>query len=457
MGASGIGKAAAIFAGLLIVLPALAQEAAEISNAVQAADGGRPGTASDLRVQIPSGEIALWEDQRIPIWISVGEPGAADVAVVAASLTEEGSHLTSARGWELCQPLDADVCAKQIALSAHATHALALRAVEPHYKVGRYTGWIEIGHGAQEPVSLELRYARTGFWPRARGIVLILLGAGFAYGIIEVANNRRNRAEMLRPLVAIEERRVALEKRLRALKDVFPWIEPIHTRRFLERLETRLKPSVLSDAGFLPDHRSFDPRAARGDESVLKEYTAKIGAWLDVADLLMGAYAVIAEAGIDQGAKALKVSTLDAEMQPAASAGSGDLPPLDMAAVQAALAGALDDLAGTHIATDPSTRPLSGRLISLQGRSGGLLIVADTLPTRQALELEITRLSLLQVSAYLLLTTLVGFYFLILQNPGFGTGRDLFECLLWGVGLPAGTQLLNQTPTTLRTTLRLDT
>ena len=49
-------------------------------------------------------------------------------------------------------------------------------------------------------------------------------------------------------------------------------------------------------------------------------------------------------------------------------------------------------------------------------------------------------------------TVLAGTYILVLGDPGFGSLRDLLACLLWGLGLPAGTLLASTTTASIAST-----
>lgn len=72
----------------------------------------------------------------------------------------------------------------------------------------------------------------------------------------------------------------------------------------------------------------------------------------------------------------------------------------------------------------------------------------------EILRVDIARLGVLSWLFIFLATTGAGAYILVFSgaNAGFGTPLDYLLCLLWGLGLPAGAQLMNATTSTISST-----
>ncbi len=73
----------------------------------------------------------------------------------------------------------------------------------------------------------------------------------------------------------------------------------------------------------------------------------------------------------------------------------------------------------------------------------------------QVMRMRIARIGLFAWGFIGTVTALAGTYILILTNSGFGTPLDLLGCLLWGLGLPAGTMLASSTTGSIATTFNV--
>jgi hypothetical protein len=107
-----------------------------------------------------------------------------------------------------------------------------------------------------------------------------------------------------------------------------------------------------------------------------------------------------------------------------------DSPPPDRAASLAAIDTALDRLR-----------------VKFLNYTGGEEVPVEPKPTilsPEGLSVDINVLSLAVWAAFALVTTALGVYVLIYNNPGFGTLGDFLVCAFWGFGLPIGAQQLTQ-------------
>jgi hypothetical protein len=124
---------------------------------------------------------------------------------------------------------------------------------------------------------------------------------------------------------------------------------------------------------------------------------------------------------------------------------------------------ALDSLAATAQAPtmESVTKDVNDILTKMDSALSAILHVSATVPspkvearTPELLRIEIALLSITAWVFIAVATTAAGAYVLVFSGAatGFDTAVDYLVCLLWGIGLPAGTQLMQATTQSVAST-----
>jgi hypothetical protein len=263
------------------------------------------------------------------------------------------------------------------------------------------------------------------------GVLVILIAVVLSWLVFRLIQQRINRTRMLLPIARLQVQVRSLQARLDKTLEETRTSSP-RTQSALQKLSERLTVTDLDSRNLLPPRIPL-PKQNPFDSAPYEQFIKLIGDWITfVGDVIIGSgFERLARlaSGKPQDAVNTAAKELD-ELVPDTNT-IPDSPPPDRKASLAAISTALDRLpppflnVGTDkkVTVEPEPEP--------------------TLAT-DSLRVDINVLSLAVWAAFALVTTALGVYVLIYNNPGFGTLGDFLVCAFWGFGLPTGAQQLTQ-------------
>lgn len=295
----------------------------------------------------------------------------------------------------------------------------------------------------------------TSGWWKALGTAIIAIGVGIAYRFTSFMRNRLVRNELLTGAVELRQRIDALHSSLKKLKklDRAPAIE-----QRLKEENAALSDTVLEKNG-LPRRipRPFvppDTAAAAKLEAYLTPHRAAIDALelmineglVALREILLGKNRKYDEL-TDEEASAFSSAWHAIDVQ-ASGKQIPDRPSLE-SSVGAEVAGFRQVLNGTSESL-PTDHTMQLQTISFRQSFKVNEEVRSPEKLRSRITIDSSQSWLFTFS----ITTVAGTYLLVLDNAGFGTIRDLFGCLLWGVGVPTSTLFATTTASNVSSTVR---
>jgi hypothetical protein len=377
---------------------------------------------------------------RIPIAIVVGDKEATGVQVVQPAVVEQTRKLAwASQGVELCaaptgtcSPLD-----PKGHLEAGSSTKLWLNAPNaPH--AGHFVGPVSISSSLKpdgETINLDF-YVTTGV-QQLLGAGAILLGVVSAWSITGWSRTRFNRDQLLMPAALLRERLDGIAATLGQAPSALTGAAQ-RTSAQVAAQRTLIEDSALERNSYVPSGMP----AAFGVTSRVDDYKKLLQ-------------------GVDDWSVALR--TLVDGMQSAWRQLSAAPSQPEVQAVAAAIT-SLDGLAVGN--TAPALPTVQAQVVAAKtalqaalaalahappGGAPQLVGVPPASRSVDQLQVEIRRLSVFAWAATGVVTTLLGTYIVVLQNLGFGIGTDYLVCLFWGLGLPAGATLLQQSAQSVAT------
>jgi hypothetical protein len=275
---------------------------------------------------------------------------------------------------------------------------------------GKYEGLVNLS-AAEKPEGDPATVAVfvTSWWARTRGGALLVLGSLLAYILRVRAPGSIARQQTLLPASVLRERIAVLQARLDALlKGAPPGTEMRKGRRALADLAAGLETNALDGRNFLPP-KVPSPFRSAPDAAAYKQHLED-----SAAALSRWAIAVI------DGLEAALPFSADTRF--------------------AAVMLHVDDLPGAQ--PPPTVPELSTKVKQLVDSLKPAAVAAAAMAAAprtldsDSLVLQIEQTSAVLWSAGLLLTAIIGFFVLVLSNPGFGVPADYLYCLIWAFGLP---------------------
>ncbi|MCC2958312.1 hypothetical protein LK542_22105 [Massilia sp. IC2-477] len=383
----------------------------------------------------PAEERVVGSDWRVPLNIVArGAPTDIKLRLAPAEFVEATRpHILRDGQLALCSTIEVCAGVETIVKPPGQTLWLAVKQDE-HSLPGKYTGSVTlVSNDRPEGETIRLVLYVTSWKWQVLGGLCIAAGVGLAFVITNLLRQRISRLEMLGPVVDLLAMIDALRLRLKSVKIPYKFEKLL---KELDRVEAGLEEPVLRRKG-LP--------------SVLGNFFGNSTSSADTLAVYVAAQRAILERLliiVDEGLEPIE------EMRVAYLTGIESPPP---AAVQAVLDAwknadtfsaleilAADDLrialadivAKLDIALKQALEiPISESLFAFAHRT-----VRHLPRTRAHLNYLVFSTNLAGWVFLLLLTTLAGVYVLIIDEPAFGTPKDLLECLFWGLGLPAGMQ-----------------
>lgn len=389
--------------------------------------------AENLSVKaLPS--IAIESGAPLPISISVGSSAASGVKVGYVSLIEKQYKRPIApEGLRLCISASTPCTDLSLSLDANRSHDLWLWGVKGE---GVYEGTVSISSAekpAGEPPLLMTVYV-SSIAAKVLGVVLIASSVVVAFLFSIVFRNLLNRKQLLIPAASVSETLSLLkartarfpEKLSNLCSDTAKQIEAVQKSLEVRSLEGSGLPPVLPRFGSNPTVDAY------------KTYVALKSQLTQVLNIVVNEGLAAVEEFLSQSTGApvpdaaikTAVNTIEA-----AARYKSDTPPSEDA-IRQAITAALQDLRAAAA-------------------------IKSFFPSRKNVErpeqlrLEVAAINLASWAFVLFLTTTVGALALVLTGDGslgFGTLADYVKCVLWGLGLPAGSQLASATTATVATT-----
>jgi hypothetical protein len=385
----------------------------------------RAQVSFDWKVFPPPAELSVRPGNPIKIAVSIGEVPATQVRLLNASLIEDTTKLPLGNGFlRLCEQ-DQGACSGEPIASLHAKapHTLWLRTKDNDRIIGRYTGSFVLA-AAEKPGgdTFNVTIHGTGSEERFLGVVLIAVGVMAAWFVNAWVRGQLNRAQSLRPAVALRDRLTALKESLASLGP--PYATEVEAQ--ISEVSQKLLDAQLDASGYLPPRYPMpwatEPPNAAGYKTYLETRSAEVAALDILVEGLKAAHGVESAARPDLNEAVEQINHL-ARLT---------LPPTDLRSKVQEIV--LDLTRKTEAA------PANA---ALRGRAAPQVIRPETF---EELTVRVERLSNVAWGYMLALTVAVGSYALVLSNKAFGLPLDYLLCLFWGFGLPTGAQLLTATP-----------
>jgi hypothetical protein len=382
-------------------------------------------------VKTPS-SVAIEPGDAIPVGVSVGAVPATGVTLINPFLTEKDRKvLIAPNGLRLCRNSTGPCAAEKIDLPASFVTQLWLQGAEG---IGQYEGTVTLASAEKpEGEALTLTVYSTTTWHKVVGVLAILLGVVAAWLVTVFGRNLLNRAQLLLPAAVLRQRVGTLQPLPR--DPTGGGIQTIHGK--ITELMNRLMPAQLELVGlprWFPVSTSIQLSAE--DIEKYRKAVQEIANW--VVDL---------EAIVHEGLEVIF------------SKWTPDLP-ANTKEVFAKAVRNLDQLVAAP--TAPPIETVQQQIRAQTGAVNGALQVAlapgtgfggyGGIRTVEQLSVQIAQVSALMWLVVVIATTTVGALALVLNNS-FGSSSDYVKCVLWGLGLPIGSQALSATMTSVGTSL----
>lgn len=391
----------------------------------------------------PGAAITVTPDDRFPIVFVIGAQPANNVRVLSSSVAEQDDRTSIAKqGFLLCTaaqgaPTDPD-CKVSVNITGTGTYWLQAAGGLP--SAGHYTGSILVSSSVKpegESVALDV-YISTA-WQKFFGAVAVLVGVGLSWLLTEWLRTRHTRAELLVPAAFLREQLQRVADALDTVPKALPTSTFDHTTRRLRSLQDRLTETALERERFIPRSISSPFGAPALDAQGYKALIEAVQKWIDPLLGVVAAIRKAAEPLLTDGRKEV-LALVEAAVSQVDQLVIDDAPPTastlatKLTPIQATLESELRKL------SVPVPAPVAGA--SAAGASA------------QQIQLDLARSGALAWALTAVITTLIGWYVVVLSDLGFGTCRDYVMCVAWGLGLPIGAGLLQQTRQSVVTALK---
>ncbi|WP_162915126.1 hypothetical protein [Desertibaculum subflavum] len=375
-------------------------------------------------VPLPA-EFSQEAGKPIAIGVTVGPVPATNVSLSGTTLVEARTkHRLAGERLTLCRaPSGCD--GTPLTLEPNRSHRLWLLPTGDDALIGKFSGTITLT-AAEKPIggTASATIFATTSARRWLGVAVILLGVAVGWGLTGPLRSWMRRLQLLRPAAVLVDKLAALRPRL----DGSPG-ETAELRKALNGIEAELSEAVLEQEGHLPAHIPWPWSSDGPNPTAYRDYLQARSQQVACLDMLIEA-----------------VSDLRRLWAAAA--------PPDQPRYEAAI-NEIDELASAR-RTDAAAlaQAIAAIMARAQPAAKGLRAPSAPAPTRyEQLTVATRRLSLAVWAGYAALTVALGAYVLVWTNNGFGVGLDYLDCLFWGAGLPAATQLAQATPATVATAL----
>lgn len=383
--------------------------------------------------------IKVSPGEPLPVSISVGALPATNVRVLQTALVEKSTKgLIAEHGLHLCTS-SAPGCGSTdpIKLVANSSQELWLMGVS---NVGQYEGSVMIGASEKpEGESVNMTVYSSTWSRKLLGMLTILIGVVLAWFSTVFLKNRLCRNQLLETASSLLATLLRLDtiysngSRIVVAPSIARHLDDARAALARDLLELNGLPSKIPSVIVTVTSASVD---------TYRHYVQPIADWVQALSVLIQqglvpAWATNTQQG-QQGAITLTQTVQKID----------NLSMVAVAPTATALIPTLADIL-TQLTSPP---PAAGAVFG----QGPVQVTSSTqVESPRQLQLQIARLNLYSWLFVLLVTVLGGCYALIIGpgSIGFGIPMDFLLCLLWGLGLPAGSQLLSATTSSISTTL----
>ena len=389
--------------------------------------------AENLSVKaLPS--VAIEAGAPLPISVSVGASAASGVKVGYVSLIEKQyKRPIGPEGLRLCKSASKVCTDASLQLEANQFHDLWLWGVKGE---GVYEGTVSISSAdkptGEPPLQMTVYVSSTN--AKVFGVLLIALSVFIAFLFSVVFRSLLNRKQLLVPVASVVETLWVLKSRtslfpqklLNLCSATSEQIEVVQKSLEIQFLETSGLPPILPGFGSGPTVDTYKKYVAEKSQLTQILNIVVNEGLAAVSDILL----LTDAAAVPEAAIKTAVDTIET-----AARYKSNSPPIEDT-VRQAITIALQNFKNAAGIKD----------FGFSGKS---------VERPDQLRLEIAALNLSSWVFVLVLTTVVGALALVLigdSSLGFGTTADYVKCVLWGLGLPAGSQLASATTSTVTTT-----
>lgn len=381
---------------------------------------GAPSRAMDYR-ELKAG---------LQVTITKSGPGAIGGLMSGATELRDATTQSTLGGWAL-----SPVSPASSTVTTGTSQWVLKVTDEQSIKPGKFEGSINIVSDGNANGEIAAFTLYVTDWPwQVSGALIILASTALGMWFTQFLRFRSNREQMLVPALLVRDGVNRLRSEVLSL-NVPPLATPAINAR-LQALWDALTPSALESNGLPAIPSPWAPAISPAVTEAFRGYVKAQGDWLDALNHLVATgirplreeRQKLGAPAAQEGQFASSIQAIDVLARPA-------VPPTATVmdtAVQAALAA--------------YRAPMGAAALR------GNVAPAPSLPRLQQ---HIARTNLLGWAILCLITSAAGIYFLVLQNAGFGTWRDLGTCFLWGVGLPTGTALAGVTVSSVATTFNI--
>jgi hypothetical protein len=388
----------------------------------------------------PAGE-AHAPGEPLEFTVTVGSEDIRGFRVVAARLIEQ-SHRNRLfpGGFEVCFTAASGAATPDCAsldppLPKTNSRSFVLRAKGQTPEAGHFSGPVVFaseGSPVGQTVNVEIYVSSTE--RQVIGILVVFLASLLGWLLTNWARNRYNRSQLLLPAAFAQQRLVTLSSTLEnAPTNAQISITAANTLNKIKSLFTALSPDALQAQGYIPPQL---PSPAAATPMRLADYQALITStnqWITALETLVNtgmarALQLLGTAGVTDQAVQTAIRAIDAL--------SANSTPPDSTTINTTVNGALNPLAA-------ALRPVGGSVTTQSGV--------------QTLTVQLAHTSLLIWLGVIVVTTLTGAAVVVYSNPGFGAVTDYIACAFFGLGLPTGAAMLQQTAQSVSTALGVST
>jgi len=402
----------------------------------------RPAGTFTWTLTPPPGQLVLTDNDRTTFVVSTGEVPATDLRIVHSTLQEAttdaqlgADHLT------LCVE-EGDTCrAGQIDLPANHIARLGLRVDSAFAASGAFTGTVYLGvDEKQDPTSFTLTVFSSSMCGKLMGAGVLFAGLALGWFVSVYARNKINLIRALLPARQLQEALDDLARDAAAIKGI-PGFAPTHTIAAIKKTSEELNPDKLR--AYVPSGMPSAWPLGPDSLGAYQEFLAK-------KSQRILTLAVIVREGMGDVSTYWSTALSADQQHDIVKALKG----LDALATQDDLTKEVAVKQVQDLAMQLTKQLSPGATPQVVG--GGAVGAKPTarLPSVQHLLLQLDRVSGLIWLVWGIATLIVGCYYLVWSNHGFGIGLDYLKCFFWGLlGQTTGQQLQQLTPVGVSTSL----
>jgi hypothetical protein len=371
----------------------------------------------------PGAAVRLGQGRTAEIRIVWRGPPTRAIPSLSTLADDKTGHTLQCDWLELVSAPDAQSGTDGIALGK-LTNTVYLRIKPGFDEPGKYMGNVSLSTPEKPDLgNFALTVYSTNTWARTKGVVLIAAGLAVFFSFAVWAKSRSKRIQAILPAARLSEEVARLIGATEEAKTTTGYafislLANVPATGSLRTLAGQLKEAALDARGFLPP-KLASPFAA-------PDLSAQYQSFLLVASNQVNALGQIVSWGIasvermwpDVVRLHLEAAGTTALVGLDGLANFGGPPEMLRSQIQTILTALENAIAAAH--------PLGGGALPVQGT-----------PTSRQLTVELEELSAVVWAAWAALTIFTGACALVLFNDGFGTGPDMVQCFLWGVGLPS--------------------